>query len=108
MPCVNFISKNRLDRPRIDWNDVLSTRAGLLLHLERYQEALIELEDLRQIAPKESLVYYLLSKVGSTKAHTKKPCQIPFSTVDEGSRHLIPSDSRVKQTHTLWNSMNRG
>jgi hypothetical protein len=39
------------------------TRAGLLLHLERYQEALVELEELRQIAPKESLVYYLLSKV---------------------------------------------
>jgi hypothetical protein len=39
------------------------SRAGLLLHLERYQEALIELEELRQIAPKESLVYYLLSKV---------------------------------------------
>ncbi len=38
-------------------------RAGLLLHLERYQEALTELEELRQIAPKESLVYYLLSKV---------------------------------------------
>ena len=38
-------------------------RAGLLLHLERYQEALGELEELRQIAPKESLVYYLLSKV---------------------------------------------
>ena len=39
------------------------SRAGLLLHLERYQEALVELEELRQIAPKESLVYYLLSKV---------------------------------------------
>ncbi|CAF1206605.1 unnamed protein product [Adineta ricciae] len=38
-------------------------KAGLLLHLERYQEALAELEELRQIAPKESLVYYLLSKV---------------------------------------------
>ena len=38
-------------------------RAGLLLHLERYHEALSELEELRQIAPKESLVYYLLSKV---------------------------------------------
>ena len=41
----------------------LTFRAGLLLHLERYQEALTELEELRQIAPKESLVYYLLSKV---------------------------------------------
>ena len=41
----------------------ISSRAGLLLHLEQYQEALIELEELRQIAPKESLVYYLLSKV---------------------------------------------
>lgn len=39
------------------------SRAGLLLHLERYHEALAELEELRQIAPKESLVYYLLSKV---------------------------------------------
>jgi len=38
-------------------------KAGLLLHLERYHEALAELEELRQIAPKESLVYYLLSKV---------------------------------------------
>ena len=46
-------------------NRIDSIRAGLLLHLERYQEALIELEELRQIAPKESLVYYLLSKVSS-------------------------------------------
>ena len=65
MPCVNFISKDRDDRSSIDDNHLSSVRAGLLLHLERYQEALIELEDLRQIAPKESLVYYLLSKVGS-------------------------------------------
>lgn len=47
-----------------------SSRAGLLLHLERYQEALVELEELRQIAPKESLVYYLLSKVSDANSET--------------------------------------
>ncbi|CAF0925127.1 unnamed protein product [Didymodactylos carnosus] len=50
---------------RIDPKNALCKfhKAGLLLHLERYHEALDELEELRQIAPKESLVYYLLSKV---------------------------------------------
>jgi anaphase-promoting complex subunit 3 len=53
------------DALKIDSKNALCKfhKAGLLLHLERYQEALIELEELRQIAPKESLVYYLLSKV---------------------------------------------
>ncbi|CAF3821508.1 unnamed protein product [Rotaria magnacalcarata] len=53
------------DALRIDSKNALCKfhKAGLLLHLERYHEALAELEQLRQIAPKESLVYYLLSKV---------------------------------------------
>ncbi|CAF3338656.1 unnamed protein product [Rotaria socialis] len=53
------------DALRIDSKNALCKfhKAGLLLHLERYHEALTELEQLRQIAPKESLVYYLLSKV---------------------------------------------
>jgi anaphase-promoting complex subunit 3 len=53
------------DALKIDSKNALCKfhKAGLLLHLERYQEALTELEELRQIAPKESLVYYLLSKV---------------------------------------------
>lgn len=48
---------------QINKNTFACSRAGLLLHLERYHEALTELEELRHIAPKESLVYYLLSKV---------------------------------------------
>lgn len=65
MHCVNFISK-RIEKNRsLKISVLFCFRAGLLLHLERYQEALIELEELRQIAPKESLVYYLLSKVCS-------------------------------------------
>ncbi|CAF3553961.1 unnamed protein product [Adineta steineri] len=53
------------DALKIDSKNALCKfhKAGLLLHLERYHEALTELEELRQIAPKESLVYYLLSKV---------------------------------------------
>ncbi|CAF0987814.1 unnamed protein product [Rotaria sp. Silwood1] len=53
------------DALKIDSKNALCKfhKAGLLLHLERYHEALTELEQLRQIAPKESLVYYLLSKV---------------------------------------------
>ncbi|CAF0843027.1 unnamed protein product [Adineta ricciae] len=53
------------DALKIDSKNALCKfhKAGLLLHLERYHEALSELEELRQIAPKESLVYYLLSKV---------------------------------------------
>jgi hypothetical protein len=61
MHYVNFISKKILLK-KIFLNIDIS-RAGLLLHLERYHEALTELEELRQFAPKESLVYYLLSKV---------------------------------------------
>ncbi|UJR20937.1 hypothetical protein I4U23_024046 [Adineta vaga] len=53
------------DALKIDSKNALCKfhKAGLLLHLERYHEALAELEELRQIAPKESLVFYLLSKV---------------------------------------------
>jgi anaphase-promoting complex subunit 3 len=53
------------DALKIDSKNALCKfhKAGLLLHLERYHEALTELEELRQFAPKESLVYYLLSKV---------------------------------------------
>jgi hypothetical protein len=60
---VNFISTLNLDFKLRILLKFISDRAGLLLHLERYHEALAELEELRQIAPKESLVYYLLSKV---------------------------------------------
>jgi tetratricopeptide (TPR) repeat protein len=59
-----------------DFNYLLFYRAGLLLHLERYQEALTELEELRQIAPKESLVYYLLSKVSLINLKRKKDIKI--------------------------------
>jgi hypothetical protein len=63
MHYVNFISKKILFFKLKKFLNIDFVRAGLLLHLERYHEALIELEELRQIAPKESLVYYLLSKV---------------------------------------------
>ena len=63
------------------------SRAGLLLHLERYQEALIELEELRQIAPKESLVYYLLSKVSSLLTRVDDRSLIYFFLI-QVHRHL--------------------
>jgi hypothetical protein len=80
MHFANFTSKSINDS--IGWMLSASSsspcsRAGLLLHLERYQEALVELEELRQIAPKESLVYYLLSKVSDRRARTLRidPCK---------------------------------
>lgn len=69
MHFANFTSKSI--NAEIRWAlSASSPRAGLLLHLERYQEALVELEELRQIAPKESLVYYLLSKVSDRREST--------------------------------------
>ena len=38
-------------------------RASILLATERFHEALIELEDLKKLLPKESPVYFLLGKV---------------------------------------------
>lgn len=40
-------------------------RAKIYFNIGRHAEALKELEQLRQIVPKESLVYYLIGKVGS-------------------------------------------
>ena len=38
-------------------------RASILFGVERHEEALKELEELTQIVPKESLVYFLIGKV---------------------------------------------
>ena len=38
-------------------------RASIYFATERYQEALQELEELKQIIPKESLVYFIMGKV---------------------------------------------
>ena len=67
-------------------------RAGLLLHLERYQEALIELEELRQIAPKESLVYYLLSKVSFHR----------ISPISQSNSFHLPSGSSTFEKFSLF------
>lgn len=37
-------------------------RASILFSMERYEDALEEFEKLRRIAPKESLIYYMISK----------------------------------------------
>ena len=42
-------------------------RASILHSTERYQEALLELNDLKDIVPKESPVYFLLGKVSERK-----------------------------------------
>ena len=39
-------------------------RASIFFATERYQDALRELEELKQIIPKESLVYFIMGKVG--------------------------------------------
>lgn len=39
-------------------------RASILFSMEKYEEALEEYERLRRIIPKESLIYYMISKVG--------------------------------------------
>ena len=39
-------------------------RASILFATDRHKEALAELEELKQIVPKESLVYFLIGKVG--------------------------------------------
>ena len=38
-------------------------RASILFAAERYDEALAELEELKELVPKESPVYFLLGKV---------------------------------------------
>ncbi len=38
-------------------------RASILFSMEKYEEALEEFEKLRRIIPKESLIYYMISKV---------------------------------------------
>jgi len=38
-------------------------RASVLFAANRLEDALAELEDLKQIVPKESLVYFLIAKV---------------------------------------------
>lgn len=40
-------------------------RANIFFNIGRHGDALKELEDLKQIVPKESLVYYLIGKVRS-------------------------------------------
>lgn len=43
-------------------------RASVLFATERHQEALVELEELKDIVPKESLVYFLIGKVNASIA----------------------------------------
>lgn len=45
-------------------------RASIFFAAGRYAEALKELEELKEIVPKESLVYYLTGKVFASKLHT--------------------------------------
>lgn len=42
-------------------------RASILFAMDEYDEALDEFEKLRRIIPKESLIYYMISKVTTTK-----------------------------------------
>jgi tetratricopeptide (TPR) repeat protein len=41
-------------------------KASILFSSERHHEALKELEELKELVPRESLVYFLMGKVGST------------------------------------------
>jgi anaphase-promoting complex subunit 3 len=47
-------------------------RASVLFAVNRLDEALDELEELKQIVPKESLVYFLIAKVFSKKGDTHR------------------------------------
>ena len=47
-------------------------RASILFSMEKYGEALEEFEKLRRIITKESLIYYMISKVSDIFTHLKK------------------------------------
>ena len=63
MPVYDFNVMTLKQPPILQSSLCKFERASILFAAERYDEALAELEELKELVPKESPVYFLLGKV---------------------------------------------
>ena len=63
-------------------------RASILFSVERFDEALVELKQLKVLVPKESPVYFLMGKVSRLHAHIMFYAKFPCSSRISKAEHL--------------------